>query len=779
MQSFKLSLFRNKFDTKPEAVERSWQQLCDKFQKPQIRFEKDGALFSPAVFEPAVRLKENVKEISLLVLDIDHNAELETLKTQIAGFDSAVAIYSTHSHLRRTDKNPNAESRFRVVIPLASAIPAAKFPALWQYAKHKTGLPLDESAKDASRMFYIPAIAAKDAPYYHDISDGAFLDWQNLPLDSFSDGETNTSNVEQNGHKTDIIFDYNEDRHAELCRRIEARARKTGRRTYQMKCPAHNGNGDTSLFYKPETKTVSCMKEPKCSYFDILAAFDLPKDKLPSRENADKQKKEFEETETKIKLFPVPDGKCFYGLAGDFVRLIEPHTEASPMALLVQFLAYFGNIIGRAGYVQVEGDKHYTNLFCIVIGNTAQGRKGTSFGRVCQAFKGIDEDHEKNCLVGGLASGEGLLYQVRDSMVTTKKNKDTGELEEIVTDSGVSDKRLLVSEGEFAQVLRVQGREGNTLSTYIRNLWDKGTAQSMTKNSPLKTTDAHVSIIGHITQSELILTLSEVESANGYANRFLFFVVQRARFLPFGGELPEEKLKQLQTQIEAAIGFAKKKGLVSFSIEASKIWATEYERLETGRFGYLAKITQRASPYVLRLALIFALLDKSPVIEKAHLEAALSVWQYSEDSARYVFGERLENLTAEKILTALKENQETGLTRTELRDLFDRHISNQKLEAALSLLLEYNLAKPQKIKTGGKPKETWFACVKSVKSVESSEIQTEDETYNAFNAFNVLIEKGISYCSTCSLELELTPDGKEIFCPFGCGSRKVKQAGVK
>ena len=42
------------------------------------------------------------------------------------------------------------------------------------------------------------------------------------------------------------------------------------------------------------------------------------------------------------------DGDALSGLAGDVVRLIEPHSEADPAALLVQFLIAFGNAAGRA-----------------------------------------------------------------------------------------------------------------------------------------------------------------------------------------------------------------------------------------------------------------------------------------------------------------------------------------------------------------------------------------------------------------------------------------------
>lgn len=761
MQTFHLSLFQHKRDTAPQVVERSWLEFCERFKKPEVRLQKDGALFSPAKFDPAYRRKENVREVSMLVLDIDHEAELSTLKTQIAALNSAHLIYSTHSHLRRTESNSNGEPRFRLCLPLATAIPAADFPALWQYVKRNTGLPLDESAKDASRMFYTPAIAALDAPYQLEIKDGAFLDWQTLPLDSATTAANGNANG--NGQQPNHAFEFHEDRHSELCRRIAASGKATGRGGFEMKCPAHNGNGDTSLFYDEASKSVACLKKPTaCNYSEILRAFNLPNGKLPSRENHEKQNADFENGETKIKPFPVPNEKCFYGLAGEFVRLVEPHTEASVMALLAQFLVYFGNIIGRAAHFKIEGDKHYTNLFCILIGNTASGRKGTSLGRVKQIFEGIDAHHEKECLASGLASGEGLLYRVRDAQYIQKKNKDTKEIEDVLFDGGVSDKRLLTTEGEFAQVLRVQGREGNTLSTYIRNLWDSGTAQSMTKNSPLKTTDAHVSIIGHITKAELLITLTEVESANGYANRFLFFAVERDKFLPFGSDFSSIEIGRLQDKISEAIEFAKQKGAMNFSIEASELWASVYERLETSRFGYLAKLTQRTSPYVRRLSLIYALLDKSSLIEKPHLEAALAVWQYSEDSARYVFGERLDNQTAKKILAELKGRSADGMTRSEIRNLFSQHISNEKLNAALAVLLENKLAEPTKQETKGRSKEIWFTCVKSVLS--SANLPNE-VTFNAFNAFNASEVKNLQddLCPNCAREFDITPNGQE-FC---------------
>ena len=66
---------------------------------------------------------------------------------------------------------------------------------------------------------------------------------------------------------------------------------------------------------------------------------------------------------------------AFHGLAGDFVRVIEPHSEADPVALLVQTLAFFGNVIGRGPYFPVEGDRHGLNLFVVLVGEPVRDEK--------------------------------------------------------------------------------------------------------------------------------------------------------------------------------------------------------------------------------------------------------------------------------------------------------------------------------------------------------------------------------------------------------------------
>ena len=234
-----------------------------------------------------------------------------------------------------------------------------------------------------------------------------------------------------------------------------------------------------------------------------------------------------------------PDEAAFYGLAGKIVRRILLETEADPVALLFQLLAAFGNIIGRTAYMVADGARHYCNIFGVLVGETSKGRKGTAWRNILNILQHLDEQWCNDCIAHGLSSGEGLIWAVREPISEKKpikqKGRHTGEYETVVTDHGVEDKRLLVIESEFANPLKVATREGNILSAIIRCAWETGDLRTMTKNSPARATDAHISFVGHITRQENRRLLTETESANGFANRICWLAVRRSKCLPEGG----------------------------------------------------------------------------------------------------------------------------------------------------------------------------------------------------------------------------------------------------
>src|SRR4051812_27489475 len=106
----------------------------------------------------------------------------------------------------------------------------------------------------------------------------------------------------------------------------------------------------------------------------------------------------------------------------------------------------------------------------------------------------------------------------------------------------------------------------------------------------------------------------------------------------------------------------------------------------------LGAIVARAEAQVVRLGLIYALLDGATAIGLPHLEAALEVWRYADDSAAYVFGRALGDPVADTILTALRGKGTLGLTRSEIAGLFSRHHSSARLDRALTMLARGGLA---------------------------------------------------------------------------------------
>lgn len=413
--------------------------------------------------------------------------------------------------------------------------------------------------------------------------------------------------------------------------------------------------------------------------------------------------------------WPGPPGEeAFYGLPGAIVRAIEPASEADPAALLVQALVAFGNIIGRGAHFEVEADRHHANEFAVLVGKTSKARKGTSWGRIGRLFREVEGEWADERVQGGLSSGEGLIWAVRDPITKQERVKEKGQpvrYEAVEADPGIEDKRLLALEPEFANVLKQTERTGNTVSVILRNAWDGRDLRSMTKNSPARATGAHVSLIGHITADELRRYLTATESANGFGNRHLWVCADRSKLLPEGGRVNAEAWECLRTDLAEALAFARSAGEVSRDDEARAIWREVYAPLSEGRPGLAGALLARAEAHVMRLALIYALMDRAAVIGAAHLLAALALWDYCERSVYFVFGDHLGDPLADDLLRLLRSCP-NGLTRNEVMNYLGRHQSSARVGRALGLLLQHHLARCEKQDTGGRPAERWFAAAR-------------------------------------------------------------------
>ncbi|MEO7658011.1 MAG: DUF3987 domain-containing protein, partial [Pyrinomonadaceae bacterium] len=307
-----------------------------------------------------------------------------------------------------------------------------------------------------------------------------------------------------------------------------------------------------------------------------------------------------------------------------------------------------------------------------------------------------------------------------------------------IIDEGARDKRAFVIEPEFARVLNAIARKENTLSSVIRQAWDTDRLSIMTKQ-PTKASESHITVAGHITETELLRKLQETETANGLANRFLWLCVRRSKYLPDGGNLQDSDLNDAISRLRRAVEHARNTHELKRDDDAAIHWRKIYRRLSDGYSGLLGSVTSRATAQVMRIACVYALLDRSDVIRLVHLEAALALWQYCEDSAKYVFGVSTGDKLANEIQTALEERPD-GMTKTAIFDLCGRNKTAREIDAALSTLLELGRVEKRLNQIPGRqgrPTETY-----SITAYEKNELNeksfsaSESGGLNSFNSFN-------------------------------------------
>ena len=325
----------------------------------------------------------------------------------------------------------------------------------------------------------------------------------------------------------------------------------------------------------------------------------------------------------------------FYGVAGEIVNSVDPFTEAARPAVLLHLLAGSGAMIGRGPHMVAGFAKHPASVWGLVTGGTSLGAKGTAEATASAFLRAAWPEFMDNRVLPGLSSGEGLIHQVRDAIDGT--------------DEGADDKRLYVVLPEFRTVMAQSRRETSTLAATLRLAWDSPWVLHVPNrgNNALKATGAHIVMVAHVTPGEFRAKVDPGEIAGGSLNRFLMVASRSSKDFPHEPLYPEDHLLKFGGRLRDAIDAAKMLGerRIGRTKKAQKVWAENYADLKNpagaqseDEEGILSAVVVRARPHVLRLALTYALLDQRTIVDEEHLGAALAMWRYSLDSARWLSG---------------------------------------------------------------------------------------------------------------------------------------------
>ena len=135
---------------KPTPAVLTWGGLVrglTRFREVPSKAQIPG--WMPVRFSSPHRCKDNVVEVSCLVLDIDDGSDIEAVSD----------LFEPWPHIVHTSYSSKPDHhKGRVVLPLAAPCPAHLFPRLWEWGQRRLGGSVDEQTKDASRYFYLPAL---------------------------------------------------------------------------------------------------------------------------------------------------------------------------------------------------------------------------------------------------------------------------------------------------------------------------------------------------------------------------------------------------------------------------------------------------------------------------------------------------------------------------------------------------------------------------------------------------------------------------------------------
>lgn len=466
--------------------------------------------------------------------------------------------------------------------------------------------------------------------------------------------------------------------------------------------------------------------------------------------------------------WPTLNNAALHGTAGTIVKLVAPHTEADPAAILVQLLAVFGATIGPKPHIVVGNKQHRAVIDPLIVGRTNKGAKGTSLD-VVGAVVDVELEWFGEFTVSGLSSAEGLIELVRDA---------SGEKDSPDYDPGVDDKRLLVKETEYRSVLSRCRREGNTLGMTLRQTFDGDDLRTLTrKRNKLTATLPHIVIIGHITPREFCQAVEDSDLSGGSINRLLITLSHRSRLHTRFGNIPDEALTAAGGLFKDAYKKSVNRGRLQFSAEFWERWDAIYPELNRDRpDDWASESTARGVTYVLRLSMLYALIDGAEEIDVDHLEAAESLWSYCEHSARWLFSSHereQQRETANELANFIRDGGPDGRTRTEISvDFYKRNKPAAEISAELTPLVHDGTVIEIKDETGARPITRYIhrgyefneftncAAQDTNQSSYGYEPTNPDEGVNSFTVRNSSCTETPSDLHSSSNSLIRSPEGK-------------------
>jgi DNA replicative helicase MCM subunit Mcm2 (Cdc46/Mcm family) len=212
----------------------------------------------------------------------------------------------------------------------------------------------------------------------------------------------------------------------------------------------------------------------------------------------------------------------------------------------------------------------------------------------------------------------------------------------------------------------------------------------------------HLVVVGQMTPSAFRSGVDNLSLANGFMNRFIPILVARPHLIPWPGETSKRSRDLLGDLIHRCAHAPK--GILRLSPKARRIYEQWYLTREKRREHLpekVAQLTARGNANVIRLAVIYALLQGSLTIRTQEIRAAIAIIEYADASANFLLATGKVGLEAK--ITKILESK-SPLSRDELHRALGGHNTKEELNRALNALEEAGIIKTTTEQTRGRPR---------------------------------------------------------------------------
>jgi hypothetical protein len=270
----------------------------------------------------------------------------------------------------------------------------------------------------------------------------------------------------------------------------------------------------------------------------------------------------------------------------------------------------------------------------------------------------------------------------------------------------------------------VVSREGSILGDVVRQAFDYTPLRHHTmRDGKAIAVDHHIAVVGSITPPELRALVDDLSIVNGFLNRFLLIWSQQVDVLPFGAELPRQRVGKLAERIRANVEQARRLKPARpwgpagpavrfpFTDEASDRWEAFYAERRTGygRSDLLRALNARHVAHAARVSLIYAAVGGARQIGLEHLQAAIAWCDYSALTADHIFGDSADTVDG-RVLGLVRSSMPEGIARGELhRRLPHSWKAGWVSEAVEDFVAQRLIWAVRQPSTGGRPADVLVA----------------------------------------------------------------------